>query len=176
MTGGSTLSFRIRPGAPTSSIDISSDGDVGIGTGSPDAKLHVATGESRFDSTHATLNSHFNFVGNGQNYFRGTTIIADDAATSRVEIGCDLPISKLVIGGTAANCSTAPFSSINPGATSFTASSSRTIKTNFANVEVPQLLEKISGVGVYSYDFIGGPGDRIGLMAEDFHQIFGRGS
>jgi hypothetical protein len=41
VTGGSRLPFRIRPGAPTSSIDISADGDVGIGTASPDASLHV---------------------------------------------------------------------------------------------------------------------------------------
>jgi hypothetical protein len=41
LTGGSRLSFRIRPGAPTSSIDIAADGDVGIGTASPEAKLHV---------------------------------------------------------------------------------------------------------------------------------------
>jgi hypothetical protein len=41
VTGGSRLPFRIRPGAPTSSIDISADGDVGIGTASPTAKLHV---------------------------------------------------------------------------------------------------------------------------------------
>ena len=41
VTGGSRLSFRIRPGAPTSSIDISADGDVGVGTASPDEKLHV---------------------------------------------------------------------------------------------------------------------------------------
>jgi hypothetical protein len=42
VTGGSKLSFRIRPGAPTSSIDINADGKVGIGTASPQAKLHVA--------------------------------------------------------------------------------------------------------------------------------------
>ncbi len=41
VTGGSRLSFRIRPGAPTSSVDIAADGDVGIGTASPRAKLHV---------------------------------------------------------------------------------------------------------------------------------------
>jgi hypothetical protein len=41
VTGGSLLSFRIRPGAPTSSLDISADGDVGVGTGSPDQKMHV---------------------------------------------------------------------------------------------------------------------------------------
>jgi Chaperone of endosialidase len=42
VTGGSRLSLRIRPGAPTSSIDISADGDVGVGTASPEAKLHVS--------------------------------------------------------------------------------------------------------------------------------------
>jgi hypothetical protein len=41
VTGGSRLPFRIRPGAPTSSIDISADGDVGIGTASPNANANV---------------------------------------------------------------------------------------------------------------------------------------
>jgi hypothetical protein len=42
VTGGSLLPFRIRPGAPTSSIDIAASGNVGIGTAAPTAKLHVA--------------------------------------------------------------------------------------------------------------------------------------
>lgn len=42
VTGGSNLSFRIRPGAPTSSVDIGATGKVGIGTADPAAKLHVA--------------------------------------------------------------------------------------------------------------------------------------
>lgn len=41
VTSGSRLPFRIRPGAPTSSIDISADGDVGIGTASPSQKLEI---------------------------------------------------------------------------------------------------------------------------------------
>ncbi|MEO7324470.1 MAG: tail fiber domain-containing protein [Dokdonella sp.] len=41
VTGGSRLPFRIRPGAPTSSIDIAASGNVGIGTASPGAKLDV---------------------------------------------------------------------------------------------------------------------------------------
>lgn len=41
LTGGSRLPFRIRPGAPTSSIDISAAGNVGIGTAGPGAKLDV---------------------------------------------------------------------------------------------------------------------------------------
>jgi hypothetical protein len=59
VTGGSRLPFRIRPGAPTSSIDIAADGDVGIGTASPTADLHVAG---------ATTSTTFNqdaFVGMG---------------------------------------------------------------------------------------------------------------
>jgi hypothetical protein len=41
VTSGSRLPFRIRPGAPTSSIDISATGNVGIGTASPSNKLQV---------------------------------------------------------------------------------------------------------------------------------------
>ncbi|HYR77302.1 MAG TPA: tail fiber domain-containing protein [Pyrinomonadaceae bacterium] len=41
VTGGSRLPFRVRPGAPTSSIDINASGFVGIGTASPQRKLHV---------------------------------------------------------------------------------------------------------------------------------------
>src|SRR5687767_13545992 len=41
VTSGSRLPFRIRPGAPTSSLDISASGNVGINTASPAALLHV---------------------------------------------------------------------------------------------------------------------------------------
>ena len=41
VTNGSKLPFRIRPGAPESSIDIAATGNVGIGTQSPSAPLHV---------------------------------------------------------------------------------------------------------------------------------------
>jgi hypothetical protein len=51
VTGGSRLPFRIRPGAPTSSVDISASGNVGIGTASPDFLLDVEN-----SSTSATIN------------------------------------------------------------------------------------------------------------------------
>lgn len=41
VTSGSRLPLRIRPGAPTSSVDISADGDVGINTAAPSLKLEV---------------------------------------------------------------------------------------------------------------------------------------
>lgn len=48
VTGGSRLSFRIRPGAPTSSIDIAANGNVGIGTGSPRARIDLKQIEDTF--------------------------------------------------------------------------------------------------------------------------------
>jgi hypothetical protein len=50
VTGGSRLPFRIRPGAPTSSIDISAIGNVGIGTASPSEKLEIKDGNIRINS------------------------------------------------------------------------------------------------------------------------------
>ncbi len=40
----SRLPFRISPSAPTNSIYIAADGDVGIGTGSPESKLQIDEG------------------------------------------------------------------------------------------------------------------------------------
>src|SRR5215213_9800387 len=42
ITSGSRLPFRIRPGAPTSSIDISASGNVGILNASPAASLDIS--------------------------------------------------------------------------------------------------------------------------------------
>jgi hypothetical protein len=50
VTGGSRLPLRIRPGAPTSSIDISASGNVGVGTASPAARLDVTGGDARMSS------------------------------------------------------------------------------------------------------------------------------
>jgi hypothetical protein len=52
-TNGSTLPFRIRPGAPTSAIDVAASGDVGIGTSSPNEKLHVLNGNIKVEQNGA---------------------------------------------------------------------------------------------------------------------------
>jgi hypothetical protein len=76
VTGGSRLPFRIRPGAPTSSIDISATGDVGIGTASPAKKLHIAGANSQVfvDRTANTAGNYalINFATAGvQKFFFG---------------------------------------------------------------------------------------------------------
>jgi hypothetical protein len=41
VTSGSLLPFRVFPGAPSNSLAVEGTGDVGIGTTSPDVRLHV---------------------------------------------------------------------------------------------------------------------------------------
>jgi hypothetical protein len=77
VTGGSRLPFRIRPGAPTSSIDISSDGDVGIGTASPQVKLDVRGTSATADIFEAigidpTNGPSLNFGYSGSTFGRGS--------------------------------------------------------------------------------------------------------
>jgi len=205
VTGGSRLPFRIRPGAPTSSIDISASGDVGIGTASPSNKLDIecsvsggagcvkvanssATGFSsiEFADESGAITANFG-RDNSADTFRLNSInsnpiqfLTNSTEHLRLDpdgdvgINCNNPTSDLVIasGGGCAN----PASSLNAGATAFTATSSRTIKENLEPVSVPNILERISAINVYKYDFINGPKDRLGLMAEDFHQVFQHGS
>ncbi|HYC88859.1 MAG TPA: tail fiber domain-containing protein [Thermoanaerobaculia bacterium] len=189
VTGGSRLPFRIRPGATTSSIDISSVGSVGINDASPNsnAKLDV-NGSQRYEGVAAPTFDNAAWVWNesgiGYTIQAGGAIRMRTGATSSVRmavtaagdvgINCTAPTADFVIFATP-DCSGSG-STINAGATQFTATSSRTMKENLEPVNVPDLLARISKVGVYNYDFKTGPKDRVGLMAEDFHGVFGRGS
>jgi hypothetical protein len=56
VTSGSRLPFRIRPGAPTSSLDISASGAVGIGTASPAAKVQINDASAAFNAGIGNLN------------------------------------------------------------------------------------------------------------------------
>ena len=69
VTGGSRLPFRIRPGAPTSSIDISASGNVGVGTASPSGLLHLfsslTNGTSMFFQNSDTGGRNWRFLSTG---------------------------------------------------------------------------------------------------------------
>lgn len=72
VTSGSRLPFRIRPGAPTSSIDIAASGNVGIGTASPQRLFSIFAAANPVlqmtdNTTGTTANDGFQLVQAGLN-------------------------------------------------------------------------------------------------------------
>lgn len=118
VTSGSRLPFRIRPGAPTSSIDISATGNVGIGTGSPNRLFSLfATAnpviQMTDNTTGTTVNDGFQIVQGGlnttiENQEAGTMTLRTSAtdritilAGGNVGIGTALPTDLLSVNGNA---------------------------------------------------------------------------
>lgn len=163
---------------------------VGIGTSSPETDLDIQSQTNNanvlqarstkghqlfrvFETTNGDgLVSLFNEL--GEETFRFTSVLG-----GRLAIGCISALThKLEINngnGPGRACGTGTFSRVQAGDTQFSTSSSRSSKENIVPLHPEGILEKVAAIGVYSYDFIDGPKDRMGLMAEDFHEVFGRG-
>lgn len=89
VTSGSRLPFRIRPGAPTSSIDISADGSVGVGTGSPLSTLDV------FKSSTPVLTVRDNTAGLRMVPAAGATFIQSGTSVNTADSKADLNFTSI---------------------------------------------------------------------------------
>jgi hypothetical protein len=121
LTGGSRLSFRIRPGAPTSSIDIAANGNVGIGTASPGTSRMNVNDSTQLAARVALTGQEFlaaantstdgvglllgvNRTGNRQLWIGDTANLTQNGTNKIVRIGPDNgDISVLTTNGTATN-------------------------------------------------------------------------
>ena len=72
LTGGSRLPFRIRPGAPTSSVDINANGNVGVGIVTATERLHVVSPSAAINPLSIT---NTDGIGYAQIVYRGNTRI-----------------------------------------------------------------------------------------------------
>lgn len=89
VTSGSRLPLRIRPGAPTSSLDISANGNVGIGTASPAVKLHSVV-SSNNTSTAPVLATDIGLaISNSDTTANNLSVIslANSASAGQAQIG-----------------------------------------------------------------------------------------
>lgn len=64
-TNGSTLPFRIQPGAPSNALYIENTGDIGLGTTSPEEALHIVN-TTLGDNTDIRLEANNNGTGSGE--------------------------------------------------------------------------------------------------------------
>ena len=191
-TNGSKLPFRIQPSSGSgndNALYIASDGDIGMGTTSPSADLHVMTADDSqpnviIENTNAT-DVYANSI---ELRNAGTTKIAavntspgagvpskwnlqfrhEDGSvriTNNTYAGEEFQLSKegnLNITGTIT-------------ATGSDFSSSKLLKENFTKINSAEILDKISSLDILMWNYIKHDDaiKHIGPMSEDFHNAFG---
>ena len=98
------MPFRIRPGAPTSSIDIASNGFVGFGTSSPTAQLHT-TGTIRFEGLSGC---GAGLATDAQGYLScmvggGSSLVQQAGPGQPITVGAATDGTQVAVNGTAGN-------------------------------------------------------------------------
>lgn len=182
VTDGSKLPFRIRPGAPTSSIDISASGNVGIGTASPAQPLHVrrdnGSSQALFEeaSTTTATRTLASFVNNGDVRLSfGST--APPATTTWETTAGQGGFRVGIAGAGTPQMTLAANGNLNiTGA--LTQASSVTLKENIIPVKGEQLLAAVKSLPIYTWNYLTSPisEQHLGPTAEDFHRIFSLGN
>ncbi|MFN7941849.1 MAG: tail fiber domain-containing protein [Thermoanaerobaculia bacterium] len=179
VTGGSRLPFRIRPGAPTSSVDISASGNVGIGTASPSTNLHVAgsagTTKALIQETSATNAARelLELQNNGQ-----VALIFED--TSVPERWTNTASSTFIINNQ--NATGIEFRLANNGdltiAGMLTTGSSRDVKRDIEPVDAASVLDRVASLPVSTWRYRSDESGalHLGPMAQDFRAAFGLGA
>ena len=170
VTGGSRLPLRIRPGAPTSSIDIAASGNVGIGTASPNAHFHShnATDSNLmlFDSTGSfgTVGVVIESVNDANSvieplFYNGSRHVF---ATGNIGIGVTNPTSPIQHTSGAV---------LTAGGV-WTSASSRALKENITELGVDEAQAAFKQLDPVKYDYKVDPSEKhVGFIAEDVPEL-----
>ncbi|MDY7095250.1 MAG: tail fiber domain-containing protein [Acidobacteriota bacterium] len=169
-SNGSTLPFRLRPGAPTNSIFIDVDGDISFGTQSPDADVRFQV-QAHENNNFGGLRVENSGTGNIQTQFANTdggwewrqTFRSGDLIFDSQEDGANE--WEVDIDG-------------NVTATSFNPTSDRNLKQGFDPVDPADVLERLAAIPVTRWSYRGDADatPHIGPVAQDFHAAFGVGA
>jgi hypothetical protein len=181
VTNGSRLPFRIRPGAPTSSIDVGATGNVGIGTASPAQPLHLRRVDGSTQllveeaSSTTAARTVASFVNNGdvKLSFGSTAAPLTTWETTAGQGGYRVS----VVGAGAPQLALAPNGSLNITGV-LTQGSSITLKENIVPVSGEMLLRAIAELPIYTWNYLTAPATErhMGPTAEDFHKVFALGN
>ncbi|MBL8300116.1 MAG: tail fiber domain-containing protein [Rhodanobacteraceae bacterium] len=180
VTSGSRLPFRIRPGAPTSSVDISASGNVGVGTASPSVKLNVVGSDG---TTTQVLVQENNATATGRDLLRlenkGPTRLRLKNTNTNNEWSLnahDADFRMTPAGSATVAMTIFPTGNVTIAGT-LTQNSDRNSKENFRTLDHKSLLQKIAQLDITEWNFKYEKDDvrHIGPMAQDFHKVFGLG-
>jgi len=172
VTGGSRLPFRIRPGAPTSSVDIAASGNVGIGTASPARKLEVSgttnVGVKITDTSIANA-AFLVYLRNSNGTLAGRqfSILDENALADRLIINSS---GQIGIGGLLNP--TNPLEHANgarlTAAGVWADASSRTLKTNIQSITTREALGTLAKLNPVKFQYKAELGETYaGFIAED---------
>ena len=174
VTNGSQLPFRIRPDAPTNSIFIDVDGDIGLGTSSPTVPLELRrTGTAaefianRTDGTQAVVSAGSSNVFIGSKSDHDFRLITNDAVKMTIDtdgdvgIGTTSPSYKIEVynsGGSNAYCDGGDW--IN--------GSSRAFKENIQAITATEAMETLKELNPVKFNYkFDKEEEKLGFIAED---------
>jgi hypothetical protein len=176
VTGGSRLPLRIRPGAPTSSVDIAASGFVGIGTAGPDAKLDIESADAAGVAFRLTKTSGGTAIWDVKNNgATGRLTFSDDATGVRVpfKFAPGAIDNLLRVGVVAANTVDTAGNLIVNG--TFSNPSSRDVKDLLAPADGTSVLTKLSDLSLFTWAYKNDSVRHFGPVAEDFFARWGLG-
>jgi hypothetical protein len=197
VTGGSKLSLRIRPGAPTSSLDISADGDVGMGTGSPQNALEV-----RRDRAFSTSADITRVIANNANAtgLAAFSLFSDTSEKGRLQYNNSSPniflgsvggiplhlgtneAIRLTVSGTGAFLGigqTSPTSPIHHSSGAvltaggvWTNASSKALKTNIRSLSARDAFVALQRMNPVTFQYKADPAEKhVGFIAEEVPEL-----
>ncbi len=179
VTGGSRLPFRIRPGAPTSSVDISADGDVGVGTASPTENLHVngSDGDTEIlvkESNGTVANREMMRLENNGGVQMNYVDLATPSTWGANNVSGNFRLTKVGAGVIAFDLQGSGALTI---AGALTQNSNRDAKTNIVDVNPDAVLAKVANlpISTWTYKADTTKSTHLGPMAQDFAAAFGLG-
>jgi hypothetical protein len=171
VTGGSKLPVRIERGAPSNALSIKADGNVGIGTWTPEAQFEIEkTGENAaviFERTDGatgkfTARPSEVYLGSGSNHnvqmVANNTVVMTITPSVKVGISNTAPTHMLDVGGSGAYC--------NGGA--WIDGSSRLFKKNIRDISIKEAQEALKGLSPVKFNYKDDDQEEsLGFIAED---------
>ncbi len=176
VTGGSRLPFRIRPGAPTSSIDINATGSVGIGTASPANSLHVkrSDGTAKILVEEASATTAFRELLKLSNNGEPFLIFSNTNSANTWSNGLNAGSFQILDQADVQTEFTLTAAGNLTVSGTLTPNSSREVKLGFDEVDRRSVLDRVLALPITTWSYKADPSSvrHMGPMAEDFFSAF----